>query len=80
MAELVKEPEKITRFTFLRNGMRAFVGLTLGVVGGWTAFGARKKNTVWQIVFMGIRKYQLLLEMVMSGGVNSILKKVGRWG
>ncbi|MFK5924532.1 MAG: ferredoxin [Verrucomicrobiota bacterium] len=49
MAELVKEPEKITRFTFLRNGMRAFVGLTLGVIGGWTAFGARKKNTVWQI-------------------------------
>lgn len=49
MAELQKPPPKITRFTFLRKGMRVFVGLVLGVIGGWTAFGARKKNTVWQI-------------------------------
>ena len=49
MAELVKPPEKITRFSFLRKGMRAFVGVMLGAVGGWSAFGARRRNTVWQI-------------------------------
>ena len=49
MAVLHKEPQKITRFSFLRKAMRGFVGLMLGMVGGWSAFGARKKNTVWQI-------------------------------
>ena len=49
MAELKKLPPRVTRFTFLRNGMRALVGTVLGVSGGWSAFGARRKNTVWQI-------------------------------
>ena len=49
MAELEKPPPLITRFTFLKNGMRVFVGLVLGVIGGWTAYGARRRNTVWQI-------------------------------
>ncbi len=49
MAELTKPPEQITRFTFLRKGMRAAVGLALGLVGGLAAFAGRRKNTVWQI-------------------------------
>ena len=49
MTELKKPPEQITRFTFLRKGMRATAGLLLGFVGALAAFGGRRKNTVWQI-------------------------------
>src|SRR5256885_106090 len=42
-------PNRTSRIEFLRYGAKRFAALALGVLGGMSLFGARRKNTVWQI-------------------------------
>jgi electron transport complex protein RnfB len=42
-------PKLKTRFEFLRHGAAQLTALALGLLGGLSVFGARRKNTVWQI-------------------------------
>lgn len=39
----------VSRFEFLKQGVSRLAALGLGLIGGLTVFGARRKNTVWQI-------------------------------
>jgi electron transport complex protein RnfB len=48
MAEL-KTPDKTSRFEFIRQGIARMAALALGFLGGFAAFGARRRNTVWQL-------------------------------
>lgn len=41
--------ENVSRFDFLKQGIGRLVALGLGLLGGCTVFGARRRNTVWQI-------------------------------
>lgn len=43
------QPGKINRFEFFTLALSRGAAFFLGVVGGAAAFGARRKNTVWQI-------------------------------
>lgn len=49
MAGPTSERASVNRFDFLRQGFSRLAALGLGLVGGLAAYGARKKNTVWQI-------------------------------
>ena len=42
-------PSGTSRFEFLQQGAVRLAALALGVFGGVSLFGARRKNTVWQI-------------------------------
>jgi electron transport complex protein RnfB len=48
MAEL-PTPTKLSRIDFVRQAIGRGVALLLGFFAGMTAFGSRRKNTVWQI-------------------------------
>lgn len=48
MAE-TNEPRSQNRLEFLRTAVARVAAVGFGLLGGMTAFGARKKNTVWQI-------------------------------
>jgi len=42
-------PDKVSRVEFLRQGASKLASAGLGLIGGLTAFGSRRENTVWQI-------------------------------
>ena len=42
-------PTKVSRFQFLRDGVRRLAALGLGFLGGFTLLGGRNRNTVWQL-------------------------------
>jgi len=49
MAAEADKPGRMTRVEFVRETIGRVVGVALGLLGGFALFGARRKNTVWQI-------------------------------